>query len=121
IEDVDDAGKRARQPLEIALERRAVLRGDVASAELPSAEALVLLLQSWAGEVGLDAAQPPAVATRQRQIVGAGERQGVVPPFAGDGVAADEHLALDDDAGADARAEDDAKDHPGSSCRAVHR
>src|SRR5207302_30512 len=111
IEDVDDEREGASQPLEVALERRAVARGDVAGAELFSSHALVIAFEPGARKVSLDAAQAGAVATRQRQVVGRRQRQRVVSPFAGDRVAPDEHLALDDDAGTDAGAEDHAEDH----------
>ncbi len=57
------------------------------------------------GKVQLDAALAPAVA----DVLVVFARHRVVPPLAGDGIGAGEHLAVDDDAAADAGAEDHAE------------
>src|SRR5260221_1483521 len=69
IEDVDHAGERACEALDVALEGRSIARGDIARAELLAGEPLVVRLESRPREIGLHAARAPAVAHRQRQIV----------------------------------------------------
>ncbi len=58
-------------------------------------------------EKALDASPLAAITRRPGTLVVAGPRQGIVAPFAGDGVAAGEYPPADDQAAADAGAEDD--------------
>ncbi len=68
--------------------------------------AQVIGRHAGAGQPGLDAAGAPAVARRQGQVVGRGQGQRVVAPFAGDGVGAHQQRAIDHDAAAHPGAED---------------
>ena len=77
--------------------------------------------EAGAGQIGFDAAGAPAVAGGQRQIVGLRQRQGIVPPLAGDPVGAGQRLPAQDDAAADAGAENDAENDFGALPGAVDR
>lgn len=74
-----------------------------------------------AAQIGFYTAGPPAVAGRQRQIVGIRQGQRVVPPLAGNAVAAAHHLPVDDDPAADPGTEDDAEDIVGAGSGPVDR
>src|SRR5438270_904268 len=72
VEDVDDDREAPRQPLGIALERRQRARiagvrrgGDLGRARAGS----VVAREARAGEKGLDAAAPAAIAWRARALV----------------------------------------------------
>jgi hypothetical protein len=70
---------------------------------------------------GLDASAASAVARLPGTLVIARPRQRVVAPLAGDGIAAVEHLSIDDDARAHARAQDHAEHHGVARAGAVDR
>ncbi len=128
IEQVDDTGQRAPEAPFVTLQRR--FAGGIAGAgafvdgrrgEILAGMARVVASQCRAGKVGFDAAAAPAIAGGKRQVGGARERQGVVPPFAGDGVGASHQLPVHDDAATDAGAENDPEDNFGAPAGAVGR
>src|SRR5690349_7154821 len=81
----------------------------------------MIALEGGPRQERLDAAAPAAIALRAGTLVVARPGQRVVAPLAGDAVTAVEHRAVDHDAAADARAQDDAEHHAGACSGAVLR
>ena len=75
--------------------------------------------EARAGEPGFDAAFVAAVTVTSGILIGCWPGQGVVAPFAGDGVDADERGAAHIHPAAGAGTDDHAEDHFGALCRAV--
>src|SRR5215208_4855866 len=95
IEDVDDMGHGAPEPVDVAPERRARVavagahRGDdLLRLERPPGFSGVIGCHRRPGQERLDAALPAAVARRAGPLVVARRREGIVAPLAGDAVAA---------------------------------
>ena len=128
VEDVDDPGQRARQPVAIELhvlgglgiagERRL---GDVGGAQAAAGALLELTLQAGPAQPGLDAAGAAAVAARAGPLVVARQGQRIVAPFAGDRLRAGERPAVDHHAAAHAGAQDDAEHDAAAGGRAIAR
>ena len=85
---------------------------------LPGGQAVVAC-QAGAGEEGLVAAGVAAEAGVARPFVVARPGQGIVAPFAGNRVRANEDAAVDDDAAADPGSDDDPEDDVAARARAV--
>ena len=126
VEKIDDAGKCPPQAVQIACQRclsywiAGLSQGGNRDCVNVSACASggrgmsgMVGGESGAGEVGLDAALPTAIALWQRQSIIAGTRQWIVTPFAGNRIGPDEHPAVDHDATTDTGAENDAEHHAG--------
>jgi hypothetical protein len=128
VDDIDDMGKRAGQPVHV--EREATLGGRVAGHRtlhdlgrregFPGARAM-MGHEAGAGEEGLDAAVSAAIAGHGGVRARLGPGQRIVPPFAGDAVGAGERQPVHHDAAAHAGAQDDAEDRARPRGRTVDR
>ena len=91
IDDVDDRGERARQPIDVARERESRVRvGSRGAARQrlgvgpPAGPARRVLGPPRTRQKRLDAAAAPAVAGRARPLIVERRGQRIVAPFAGD-------------------------------------
>ncbi len=124
IDEVDHGRGGAGEAVDIARQRRhgrgiaARLRDFLRRQTQPRVLGIVAR-QRAAAQEGLDAARMAAIAFGAGQLVRARPGQGVVAPFAGDGVGSAHHLFVDHEAAAHAGAEDGAEHDFRIGARAV--